>query len=172
MRFRSLFVAAALAAAGAAHAQSTPVEQWQIIEGKGLTDNYVYLGMSRKEAIAKDASGSCKLHRYQCSFRALNRSDTPIIALYFNEKSKVTRIEVFSLESAIKWPTTAGATDAMTGSQVQALYPGSVFTPLGAGEQVVAARQGYEFLKVFSCPPFEPCSEQVTHTIVKRVKGS
>ncbi|MDZ7812906.1 MAG: hypothetical protein U5L74_07250 [Ideonella sp.] len=40
---RSLLAMAALtfAAAGAAHAQSTPIEQWKVIEGKGLTDNYV-----------------------------------------------------------------------------------------------------------------------------------
>ena len=171
MRIRHAFAITTLLLAGAAQAQSTPVEQWQIIEGKGLTDNYVFLGMSRKQAIAIDQSGNCALNRFQCVFSALNRPDTPTIVLTFNDKAKVIRIEVTSSNSAIKWPTTAGATDDMTGDQVQALYPRSVLTDVGTGVQVTAARQGYQFTKVASCAPFEPCPVQVTHTIVKRSKG-
>lgn len=175
MRFRSLFVAAALAAAGAAHAQSTPVEQWQIIEGKGLTDNYVYLGMPRKQAAALDRG--CRGKVTSCSFQpqagSTTQLDTPIVTLHFDAKNKVSSIDINQGGRAIQWPTTAGATNAMSAAEVQALYPGSTLVrdEVFNTNTVTAAKQGYVFSQAFTCAPFEPCGVLVLHSVVKPKKA-
>ena len=174
MKAPVLIALAALFVASHAQAQSTPIEQWQIIEGKGLTDSYVYLGMSRKEARRKAVNGECdpggSPFLNKCSFSAQGRPDAPFLTLTFNDKSKVIRIDVETTYSSIKWPTTAGATDAMTADQVQALYPGSTLNAFSNGAQVVAARQGYEFNEQVNSSPDAPCFATVVHTIIKPKK--
>ncbi|WP_396270730.1 hypothetical protein [Ideonella sp.] len=148
MKVLSLLALAALMAAGTAQAQSTPINQWQIIEGRGLTDDVVYLGMTRKAAVA--VSRECKGKVSTCSFQPQAGSptpiDTPVVTLTFDAKNKVSRIVINQNFRDIQWPTTAGATDAMSITQVQALYPGSSIAPLGPFDYALtASKQGYTF---------------------------
>ncbi len=151
MKVLSLLALAALMAAGTAHAQSTPIDQWQIIEGRGLTDDVVYLGMTRKEAVA--LSSNCRGKVSTCSFQPQGNSgtpvDSPVVTLSFNAKNKVSMITINQNFRAIQWPTKAGATDAMSLTQVQSLYPGSVISPVGPFDfAVTAAKQGYTFNEI------------------------
>ncbi len=127
MTFRALIGMSLIAMSGLSQAQSTPIEQWQIIEGQGLTDNYVYLGMSRKEANTRTSNGNCRGKVTQCSFRAQDNVNAPVITLFFNAKNRVTAIN-FIQGAGISWPTTAGFTEGMTPEQIlgapTVIYPG------------------------------------------------
>ena len=161
-------LALSMGLAATAQAQSTPIEQWQIIEGKGVTDNYVYIGMSRKEARTRTTNGNCNGLVTQCSFRAQDRSEAPAITLFFDDKGKVNAIQIINAE--IAWPTTRGATDAMTAQQVQALYPKSTLTmPSFSVEQVTTRTQNYSFNQQTLCAD-EFCSVLSWHTVRKAVR--
>lgn len=174
MSIRSTLTLATLMLAGVAQAQSTPIQQWQIIEGKGLTDNYVFLGMTRKQAVTVHRDCRGKVSR--CSFQPQDGSgtllNTPVVTLNFDAKNKVSSIDVNQGGRDIQWPTTAGAVDSMTADQVKALYPGSTLVRGDSGDATVtAAKQGYVFNQDFSCAPFEPCFPLVLHSIVKPKKA-
>jgi hypothetical protein len=169
MKVLSLLALAALMAAGTAQAQSTPIDQWQIIEGRGLTDDVVYLGMNRKEAVA--LSSNCRGKVSACSFQPQDNSgtsvDSPVVTLSFNAKNKVSMITINQNFRAIQWPTKAGATDAMSLTQVQSLYPGSVISPVGPFDfAVTAAKQGYTFNEINNGSDLFP-RRLVTHVLTK-----
>ncbi|MDZ7812907.1 MAG: hypothetical protein U5L74_07255 [Ideonella sp.] len=128
------------------------------------------MGMTRQEARTRTNTGSCDSNFGQGGFHAQDRQDAPILVLSFNAKNKVVRIDIFSSDSAIHWPSKAGATDDMSFEQVQRIYPGSVIEQTGASTEVVAARQGYRFGRIFNCAPFEPCPPSVYQSVVKRQK--
>lgn len=169
MKIRTIVtLALSVGLAATAQAQSTPIEQWQIIEGQGVTDNYVYIGMSRKEARTRTANGNCNGPVTQCSFRAQDRSEAPVITLFFDGKGKVASIQIINAE--IAWPTTRGATDAMTAQQVQALYPKSTLTmPSFNVETVTTRTQHYSFNQQTTCAE-EFCSVLSWHTVRKAVR--
>ena len=171
MKTLSLIGIALLSISSLAQAQSTPIEQWQIMEGKGLTDNYVYLGMSRKEARTRTTNGNCDGQVAQCSFRAQDNERAPVITLFFNSKNKVSDINIIQ-GAGISWPTTAGAVDGMTPEQVQALYPGSVIQQADPFTRVVvAARQGYRYSFNQVCNSDDQCPTFIYHSLFKRQKG-
>lgn len=151
MKVSSLLALAALMTAGTVQAQSTPINQWQIIEGRGLTDDVVRLGMARKEAVS--LSRNCRGKVSTCSFQPQGESstpvDSPVVTLTFDAKNKVSMITINQNFRAIQWPTTAGATDAMSITQVQSLYPGSVIAQVGPFDYAMtASKQGYTFNEI------------------------
>ena len=171
MKALSLMGMALLSISSLAQAQSTPIEQWKIIEGRGLTDDYVYLGMSRKEANTRTTNGNCKGKVTQCSFRAQDNVNAPVIMLYFNDKNKVSDINLIQ-GAGISWPTTAGAVDGMTPEQVQALYPGSAIQQADPFTRVVvAARQGYRYSFNQVCNSDDQCPIFTYHSVFKRQKA-
>jgi hypothetical protein len=171
MKLHTLLSISLLSLSGLAPAQSPPIEQWKILEGRGLTDNYVYLGMSREEANTRTTNGNCSGNVSQCSFRGQDNPDAPVITLFFNKKNKVTDIN-FIQGVPIAWPTTAGAVDGMTPEQVQALYPGSVIQQTDPFTRVVvAARQGYRYSFHQVCNSDDQCPIFTYHSVFKRQKA-
>lgn len=171
MKLQTLLSISLLGLSGMTQAQSTPIEQWQIMEGKGLTDNYVYLGMSRKEARTRTTNGNCNGKVTQCSFRAQDNQNAPVITLFFNSQNKVSDINIIQ-GAGISWPTKAGAVDGMTPEQVQALYPGSVIQQADPFTRVVvAARQGYRYSFNQVCNSDGQCPIFTYHSLFKRQKG-
>ena len=164
-------IALTLGLAATAQAQSTPIEQWKIIEGKGLTDKYVYIGMSREEANTRTTNGDCSGKVSQCSFRGQDNPDAPVINLLFNKKNKVTDINFYQ-GAPIAWPTKAGVIDGMTPEQVQALYPGSVIQQTDPFTRVVvAARQGYRYSFNYMCNSDDQCNISTYQSVFKRQKA-
>ncbi|MBQ0934464.1 hypothetical protein [Ideonella paludis] len=114
-------------------AQATPPEQWEIIEGHGLTDNAVYLGQPRKQLIQR--SKSCKKPATECTFRI--EPSAQDITVFFNAKSKVERIRFRAAAVAVQncqsvplpftWPTSKGADFTWGVPGVADLYPGSTW---------------------------------------------
>ena len=121
---------AAVALAPAA-ATATPVDEWQIIEGHGITDDYAFLGMTLAEAqtrIARSYSGSCY------DFYGTQRCDLtpqaagPMVRVFFDggaPESVATSIQVYP-GIWLDWPTPRGASSHLPLSQKPALYPGAV----------------------------------------------
>ena len=172
MKLQTLLSISLLGLSSLAQAQSTPITQWQIIEGKGLTDNYVYLGMSRKEARTRTTNGNCNGQVAQCSFRAQDNLDAPVITLFFNSKNKVSDIVINQGGGNITWPTSAGVMDGMTPEQVQAFYPGSVIEQTDPFTRVVvASRQGYRYTFNQVCNSDDICPISTYTTLFKRQKG-
>lgn len=171
MKLHTLLSISLLGLSGLTQAQSTPIEQWQIIEGKGLTDNYVYLGMTRQEARTRTTNGNCNGKVAQCSFRGQDNPEAPAITLFFNDKNRVSDINIVQ-GGSISWPTSAGAVDRMTPEQVQAFYPGSVIQQGDPFTRVVvAARQGYRYTFNQVCNTDDICPISTYHSIFKRQKG-
>ncbi|MDZ7812908.1 MAG: hypothetical protein U5L74_07260 [Ideonella sp.] len=171
MTFRALIGMGLIAIAGLSQAQSTPIEQWQIIEGKGLTDDYVFIGMTRKLANTRTANGNCKGKVTECTFRAQDNPIGPSITLHFSPKNRVTRFDIVQ-RNGIAWQTTAGVIEGMTPEQVQALYPGSTIQQTGQTTQVVMARnQGYSYSYEKVCNSDDFCDVNIFHSIFKRRKS-
>ena len=159
---------ALLAATGTALA-ATPIEDWQITEGRGLGDGFVYIGMSREKAY-EASGGACTNGARSCIFRP--REDAGWITLVFCEhalpqacgsKKKVKRIEIRQTGSPIQWRTSAGAADGMTVEEVQALYPGNTSWGTGGVGWVTNADGGYTYqttVQVWPVPVYFS-----THTI-------
>ncbi|WP_396270729.1 hypothetical protein [Ideonella sp.] len=147
----SLSLCSALLAASGTTQAATPIENWLIVEGRGLGDDFVYLGMSRQKAM-EVSGGLCANGAHGCIFRP--REDAGWITLVFCDypspyacgpKKKVKRIEIRQTGSPIQWRTTAGAADGMTVEEVQALYPGHTSWGTGGSGWVTNANGGYTY---------------------------
>jgi hypothetical protein len=176
---RTLPLTAILWAATASHA--TPIADWQIIEGYGLTDGYAYLGMTLAEAESR-APVQCytpSSPTWVCTLRP--DPDAPPIDVWFPERAEdaqAYRIEIRGGGWPIDWATTAGARARMPVKDVQALYPGStrdiedygdIFSAAERDIHVYVRARGYDYLHSFSCNTDNggPLLEKWTHVIFR-----
>jgi hypothetical protein len=137
-------------ALGSLAAQATPVEQWQIIEGRGLTDDAVFLGQPRKQLVQR--SKTCKKPATECTFRIAPSIQD--ITVYFNAKNKVERIRFAAQHTnfncstdpaGFTWPTSRGVHFYDRFFTVQAAYPGSTLQCGGGVCVVDAPKDGLRF---------------------------
>jgi len=161
MKLIRLLPLAALVTAAAASA--TPVADWQIIEGYGLTDDYAYLGMTLAEAETRGPPGACATSFGKWACGLLPDPDAPFVYVWFpddRKDSQAFRIDIYAYGRVINWRTTAGAFAGMPVRQVQALYPGSKRRTEEYGDIVSSAERdvhiydrarGYDYLHSFYC---------------------
>ncbi len=154
-------------AVGSLAAQATPVEQWQIIEGRGLTDDAVYLGQPRKQLLQR--SKTCKKPATECTFRIAPSIQD--ITVFFNAKNKVNRIRFAAQQNifnctatpfAFAWPTARGVNFYNRFFDVQTTYPGSTLQCGGGVCLVDAPKDGLRFEDRHR---FEDCFEGYDGTI-------
>jgi hypothetical protein len=137
---------------GGVTAQATPVDQWVIIEGQGLTDNAVYLGQPRTQLVQR--SKACKKPATQCTFRI--EPSVQDITVFFNAKNKVERIQFTATElnfngeplKGFTWSTSRGLPyygDAYLAHAYT--YPGSTYQCIaGSGCIMDSPKDGLRFI--------------------------